>query len=81
MNMLGKFLSNVRPIYESGLPPDIKLYEMIKAHVKNVISDTTKYTNYSFIDKKCISHSIQLKNLICQKEEFEQMFTSITFFR
>lgn len=76
MNMLGKFLSNVRPIYESSLPPDLKLFEMIKAHVQNVISGTTKYTNYSFIDKKCISQSIQQKNLICQKDEFEQMFTS-----
>lgn len=77
MYMLEKAVSKVRPLYESSLPPDLKLYQMIKAHVQNVIGNTNYYLNYSFIEKNCIPPSIPLHNLTRQRDEFEEMFASV----
>lgn len=77
MHMLEKAMSNVRPIYESSLTPDLKLFQMIKAHVQNVIGNANYYINYSFIEKNCIPQSIPLHNLTHQRDEFEGMFASV----
>jgi AcrR family transcriptional regulator len=76
MYTLDRAISNIRPIYESSLSPDIKLYEMIKAHVQGIISSATYYTNYSF-EKNFIPQSIELQNLSRQRDEFEQLFSSV----
>lgn len=76
MYTLDRAINNVRPIYESSLSPDIKLYEMIKAHVQGIIGSATYYTNYSF-EKNFIPQSIQLQNLSRQRDEFEQLFSSV----
>ncbi|MDD2233750.1 MAG: TetR/AcrR family transcriptional regulator [Desulfitobacteriaceae bacterium] len=73
---LDKATDNVRPIYESSLSPDIKLYEMIKAHVQGVIGSATYYTNYSF-EKNFIPQSVELQNLSRQRDEFEQLFSTV----
>ncbi|MHB8126669.1 MAG: TetR family transcriptional regulator [Desulfitobacteriaceae bacterium] len=77
MYTLEKAISNIRPIYESSLSPDIKLFEMIKAHVQIIIGSTSYYTNYSFIEKNFIPQSIPLQNLTHQRDEFEQLFGSV----
>lgn len=74
--MLEKALSKLRPIYESSLSPDIKLYEMIKVHVLSIIGSTSYFTNFYF-EKNFISDSIQLQNLIRLRDEFEQLFSSV----
>ncbi|MDD2233751.1 MAG: TetR/AcrR family transcriptional regulator [Desulfitobacteriaceae bacterium] len=76
MYTLDKAMGNIRPIYESSLSPDIKLYNMIKAHVQSVIGSTSYFTNFNF-EKKFISQSVQLQNVTRQRDKFEQMFSSV----
>jgi AcrR family transcriptional regulator len=76
MYILDRGLNNVRPVYESSLSPDIKLYEMIKAHVQGIIGSATYYTNYSF-EKNFIPQSVELQNLSRQRDEYEQLFSSV----
>jgi AcrR family transcriptional regulator len=73
---LEKAINNVRPIYESSLSPDLKLYEMIKAHVQGIIGSATYYTNYSF-EKNFIPQSVELQNLSRQRDDFEQLFSTV----
>jgi Transcriptional regulator len=76
MYTLEKAVNNIRAIYESSLSPDIKLYNMIKAHVQSVIGSTSYFTNFNF-EKKFISQSVQLQNVTRQRDNFEQMFSSV----
>jgi AcrR family transcriptional regulator len=76
MYILEKAISNIRAIYESSLSPDIKLYNMIKAHVKIVIGSASYFTNFNF-EKKFISQSAQLQNITRQRDLFEEMFSSV----
>jgi AcrR family transcriptional regulator len=76
MYTLDKAINNVRPIYESSLSPDVKLYEMIKAHIQEIIGSATYYTNYRF-EKNFIPQSPTLQNLSHRRDEFEQFFSSV----
>jgi AcrR family transcriptional regulator len=76
MYTLEKAVSNIRAIYESSLSPDIKLYNMIKAHVQSVIGSKSYFTNFNF-EKKFISQSVQLQNVTRQRDMFEQLFSSV----
>jgi AcrR family transcriptional regulator len=73
---LEKALNNVRPIYESSLTPDLKLHEMIKAHVQTVIGSKSYFTNFNF-EKHFISQSVQLQSLTHKRDRFEQLFSSV----
>jgi AcrR family transcriptional regulator len=73
---MDRAINNVLPIYESSLSPDIKLYEMIKAHIQSVIGSRAYFTNFNF-EKHFISQTVQLQNLTHQRDKFDQMFTSV----
>lgn len=76
MYTLDRAINNVRPIYESSLSPDIKLHEMIKSHVINIIGHAAYYTNYIF-EKNFIRQSPELEHLSRRRGEFEQFFSSV----
>ena len=67
---------HIQPIYESSLPPDQKLFEMIKTHAQIVI-ETVHTANFTLFEKTFIPPSIPLQKLTEKRDNYEKMFAEV----